>query len=314
MGTPEFAVESLKSLLETQNEIVAVVTSTDKPAGRGQLLSISEVKKFALEKKLNILQPEKLKDETFIEQLNKLNVDLIVVVAFRMLPETVWNLPRLGTINLHASILPQYRGAAPINWAIINGETETGVSTFFIEKEIDTGKIIFCEKTEISESETAGELHNKLMKLGANLLVKTVNAIEAGNYPQIPQNQLVSKNETIKLAPKISKEKCRIDFDKTSQEIFNLIRGLNPYPAAWCTLQNLYNGRVVTMKVFETEKIRENHFLTCGEIITDEKTFAKIAVKDGFISLKNVQLESKKRLGIVEFLRGFEIPDWKILK
>ncbi len=312
MGTPEFAVESLKLLLQNNYNIVAVITVPDKPAGRGQQLQQSAVKKYALEKGLNILQPEKLKDEIFLEQLTTLKADLQIVVAFRMLPEVVWNMPRLGTINLHGSLLPHYRGAAPINWAIINGEKETGVTTFFLQQEIDTGKIIFQEKTPISENETAGEIHDKLMNIGAELIVKTVRAIEAGNYPQLDQAQLISKNDFIKVAPKIFKPDCRIDWSKTVEEIHNQIRGLSPYPAAFTDFISP-EGKIVSLKIFRSKKETITHHFPINSIITDSKNYIKIAVKNGYIEIDDLQVAGKKRMAVIEFLRGFQLNnEWKV--
>jgi methionyl-tRNA formyltransferase len=247
MGTPEFAVTSLEELLESGCDVVGVVTAPDKPAGRGQVITEPEVKKFAAARGIKVLQPEKLKDAEFLAQLKALNADLQVVVAFRMLPEVVWNMPPKGTINLHASLLPQYRGAAPINWAVINGETETGVTTFFLKHEIDTGDILFTEKVSVPENFTAGDLHDKLMHKGAGLLVKTVKAIESGRYKEQPQVHL-AENAELKHAPKIFKEDCRVNWDKPMANVYNHIRGLSPYPTAFTTL----NGK--TLKIFNGVK------------------------------------------------------------
>lgn len=312
MGTPEFAVETLDLLLQNNYNVVGVITVPDKPAGRGQQLQQSAVKKYALEKGLNILQPEKLKDENFLEQLDKLKADLQIIVAFRMLPEVVWNMPPKGTINLHGSLLPNYRGAAPINWAIINGEKETGVSTFFLQQEIDTGKIIFQERTPIRENETAGEIHDKLMHIGAQLVLKTVHAIENGNYPQIDQSELITADELVKNAPKIFKTDCRIDWNRTVDEIHNQIRGLSPYPAAFTDFVSP-EGKIIPVKIFRSRKENSTHDLAITTIITDSKSFIKIAVKSGYILLDEIQIAGKKRMAVDEFLRGFQLKnDWKV--
>jgi methionyl-tRNA formyltransferase len=312
MGTPEFAVESLELLLQNNYNIVGVITVPDKPAGRGQQLQQSAVKKYALEKKLTILQPEKLKDENFINQLHELKADLQIVVAFRMLPEVVWNMPRLGTINLHGSLLPNYRGAAPINWAVINGEKETGVSTFFLQQEIDTGKIIFQERTPITENETAGEVHDKLMHIGAQLILKTVQAIEKGEYPQIDQTQLVSSNEQIKTAPKIFKPDCRIDWNLSVEEIHNKIRGLSPYPAAFTDFV-APDGKEVSVKIFKSTIEIIEHTSPIASIITDSKQYIKVAVKNGYLHIHELQIAGKKKMAVSELLRGFSLKgDWKV--
>lgn len=295
MGTPEFAVPMLDVLLKSQHKVVGVVTAPDKPAGRGMQLNESEVKKFAKEKGLCILQPVKLKDESFQAELKNLNADLFVVVAFRMLPESVWGMPPMGTINLHASLLPQYRGAAPINWAIINGETETGVSTFFIQQEIDTGKIIYQEKTPIREDENVGELYAELMQLGAKVLGKTVDAIADGNYPQIPQDHITD----IKHAPKIFKETCRIDWNKPAKQVHDFIRGLSPYPAAFTML----DGKV--FKIFKANYETGTVKGEPGTADTDGKTYFRFACTDGWLNVLECQLEGKKRLGVEDFLRGY---------
>lgn len=313
MGTPEFAVESLDILIKNDYNIVAVITMPDKPAGRGQQIQQSAVKQYAVKKGLNILQPLKLKDEHFLNQLGELKSDLQIVVAFRMLPEIVWRMPRLGTFNLHGSLLPQYRGAAPINWAIINGEKETGGSTFFLEDTIDTGKIIFREKVPIGENETAGEIHDKLKLIGAQLVLKTVQAIEQGNYPQIDQSELITKGEKEKLAPKIFKEDCRIDWNKDASAIHNFVRGLSPYPTAYTSLV-APDGKVYPIKVFRTEKENIVHSQLLKTVLTDSKSYLKIAVTNGYISITDVQLAGKKRMSVTEFLRGFPLSnEWKII-
>lgn len=313
MGTPEFAVESLDILVKNNYNIVGVITVPDKPAGRGQQVQESAVKKYALKKGLNILQPEKLKDENFIKQLRDLKADLQIVVAFRMLPEVVWTMPKIGTFNLHGSLLPQYRGAAPINRAIINGEKETGVSTFFLQHEIDTGKIIFREKTPIGENETAGEIHDRLMVIGANLVLKTVKAIEENNYPQISQSELIANGEQEKHAPKLYKDDCKIDWSKNATDIHNFIRGLSPYPAAFSSFV-APDGKNYSVKLFKTEKEITSHEHTASTIITDSKSFLKIAVKDGYIIVHELQLAGKKKMATNEFLRGFPVNnDWKAI-
>ncbi len=296
MGTPEFAVPMLDVIAESAHELVGVITAPDKPAGRGMQLSQSEVKKAALALNVPILQPEKLKNEEFLSALRALNADLFVVVAFRMLPEVVWNMPPLGTINLHASLLPQYRGAAPINWAIIHGEKETGVTTFFLQHEIDTGKIIFQESLPIGENETVGELYHRLMQLGSQVMRKTIDAIAEGNYPQTPQDHITD----IKHAPKIFKETCKINWQQTSAQVHNFIRGLSPYPAAFTEV----GGKV--FKIFKAKPIVGN-INTPGKITTDEKTYFHIHTTDGVIDVLECQLEGKKRLGVEEFLRGFNV-------
>ncbi|HYK77319.1 MAG TPA: methionyl-tRNA formyltransferase [Daejeonella sp.] len=296
MGTPDFAVASLDALLKAGCDIVAVVTAPDKPAGRGQKINESAVKRYALEKGLPILQPLKLKDPAFLEELHSLKADLQVVVAFRMLPEVVWNMPPKGTINLHASLLPQYRGAAPINWAIINGEHTSGVTTFFLKHEIDTGDILFAEPVSIAEQETAGQLHDKLMTVGAVLLVKTVKAIESGDYTETPQDSIQA--EMLHHAPKIFKEDCLINWHQPMQQVYNQIRGLSPYPTAYTVFQDK------TLKVFNAQPEKTNMETVPGSFLTDEKTYLKFACTDGFIHLTDVQLEGKKRMSVIEFLRG----------
>jgi len=297
MGTPEFAVPSLKSLVESNSNIVAVVTVPDKPSGRGQKQTASPVKMYAQEKGIPVLQPEKLKNPEFLKELKSYNADLQVVVAFRMLPEVVWNMPSKGTFNLHSSLLPQYRGAAPINWAVINGETETGVTTFFIEKDIDTGKIIFQEKETIYPDDDAGSLHDRLMLKGAQLVVKTVKAIENGSFPQEPQDEPAD----IKMASKIFRETCEINWNKSSLEIHNFVRGLSPYPAAWTVLNGL------SCKIFRTERVDIEEAAQPGEYRTDHKTYLRFRTGDGWISVENLQLEGKKRMEIGDFLRGNKI-------
>jgi methionyl-tRNA formyltransferase len=302
MGTPEFAVEPLRAILNAGFDVAAIVTAPDKPAGRGLALMPSAVKRFAEERNLRILQPEKLKDEFFIEQLREINADIQVVVAFRMLPEIIWSMPRLGTFNLHASLLPHYRGAAPINWAIINGDKETGVTTFFIEHEIDTGKIIFQEKIPILPEDNIGTVYKKLMHIGSQLVVKTLNTIEAGNYPQIPQQ--IPADGILKPAPKIFTETCHIQWSKATKDIHNLVRGLSPYPAAFTTLVS--ENKNISLKIFETTYEQKSHQFTPGTLVTDGKNYLNVAANDGFVSLLSVQAQGKKRLPVGDFLRGMQ--------
>lgn len=303
MGTPDFAVASLDALVQAGFEVAGVVTAADKPAGRGQKLQESAVKQYAVSKGLKVLQPLKLKDPLFIEELKSLKADLQVVVAFRMLPELVWDMPSKGTINLHASLLPQYRGAAPINHAIINGEKESGVTTFFLQHEIDTGDVIFSEKVTIADDDTAGDLHDKLMNTGASLLVKTVKAIETGDYQEQPQPLSDESLGQVQLkhAPKIFKENCLIDWNQPAKTIYNLIRGLSPYPTAFTTL----NGK--TLKVFKAELEEKETGLAAGAFLSDGKSYLKFAAKDGFIKLTDLQYEGKKRMKVDEFLRGMRL-------
>ncbi len=303
MGTPDFAVPSLNILVENGYDVVGVITVPDKPAGRGQQIQESAVKKYALSKGLTLLQPDKLKAAEFLQQLKTLNADIQVVVAFRMLPEAVWNMPRLGTINLHGSLLPQYRGAAPINWAIINGEKETGVTTFLLQHEIDTGQIIYNHTVGISETDTAGSIHDTLMEVGANLVLKTIQAIEKNNYPQIDQEQLLVGD--LKIAPKIFKEDCKIDWNNSSENIYNKVRGLSPYPTAFSTIKN--EKGILNFKIFGCTKEETAHTNTPGTIDTDNKTYFKVATNNGYIQLNDIQLEGKKRMPIADFLRGFSI-------
>ena len=303
MGTPEFAVASLDILVQNNYEIVAVVTVPDKPAGRGQQLQQSAVKKYALEKGLTILQPEKLKDEAFINELKELKADLQIVVAFRMLPEVVWNMPPLGTYNLHGSLLPKYRGAAPINWAVINGETESGVTSFKLKHEIDTGNMLFQEKVPITKITTAGELHDTLMKLGAEVILKTVKAIESGNYELKPQDDSQSIH-----APKLFKETCKINWSNPAEKIYNLIRGLSPYPAAFTEFVDK-NNQTLGVKIFISEIEEIQHTQHIGDVSSDGKTFLKVACSNGFIHIKELQMSGKKRMLVEEFLRGFKIED-----
>lgn len=300
MGTPDFAVASLDALVKAGFDIIAVITAPDKPAGRGQKLNESAVKKYATENSIPVLQPLKLKDNAFVEHLRLLKADLQVVVAFRMLPEIVWNMPAKGTINLHGSLLPQYRGAAPINWAIINGEKETGATTFFLKHEIDTGDVLHKRSMTIADTDTAGDVHDRLMLLGAELLVDTVKAIETGDYKEIPQD-LISNSGDLKHAPKIFKEDCLINWDQPTEIVYNRIRGLSPYPTAFTFLQ----GK--TLKIFRAEFIKTSERITPGEFVTDAKSYLHFACQDGFISVKDIQLEGKKKMLIDEFLRGVKL-------
>lgn len=304
MGTPGFAVASLKKLVENGYNVVGVITAPDKPAGRGKKLTESEVKKYAAEKGLKILQPEKLKNQVFLEELKSLQADLQVVVAFRMLPEVVWNMPRLGTFNLHASLLPQYRGAAPLNWAIINGETKTGVTTFLLDHEIDTGKILFQHEIEIGENDTVGDIHDFLMETGAELVRQTVDALAEGNAKPVPQSELIA-NDQIKHAPKIFKEDCKIDWSKNMQAVRNLIRGLSPYPAAWANLVHKESGRTLPCKIFFAQPVISEETALAGTIDSDDETYLNVACGDGWLEITDLQLSGKKRMNTTDFLHGF---------
>jgi len=305
MGTPDFAVESLKILVENNYNIVGVITAPDKPSGRGQKINQSAVKKYADANHLKTLQPTNLKSEDFLAELKDLNANLQIVVAFRMLPEAVWNMPKLGTFNLHASLLPQYRGAAPINWAIINGEKETGVSTFFLQHKIDTGDIISQEKVTIGENETAGELHDKLMTIGSALVLKTVRNIENENINSQTQNE----NQELKEAFKIFKPFCKIDWNRSIEDIHNHIRGLSPYPTAWTELTNKETNEIISCKIFKTKIIKEKHNLTIGEIITS-KSELKIAINDGYLNILELQVAGKKRMELTALLNGFDFSGY----
>lgn len=294
MGTPAFAVPSLRILVENGFEVVGVITAPDKPRGRGKKLATSAVKDYALEAGLNILQPTNLKNPEFQQELRDLKADLQVVVAFRMLPEAVWNMPPIGTFNLHGSLLPQYRGAAPINWALMNGETETGVTTFFLKHEIDTGSIIFQDKEPISYDDNVGSVYERLMVRGAALVLKTVQAIDQGDYPSMPQDE----SGELKAAPKIFRETCEIDWTRTASEVRNHVRGLSPYPAAWTTFQDK------NLKVYACEVSQEASKGALGEITTDWKTFLRVATGEGTLELTEVQLEGKKRMPTPDMLRG----------
>lgn len=297
MGTPDFAVASLKALLDAGENVVAVVTAPDKPAGRGQKLHQSAVKVFAEANNLPVLQPEKLRNPEFIQTLRAYEADLQVVVAFRMLPEIVWNMPRMGTINVHASLLPQYRGAAPINHAVINGEKESGVTTFLLQHEIDTGNILLANRVTINDTDNAGILHDKLMLAGAETLVQTVNGLRNGTITPIPQEDLAESE--LKHAPKIFKEDCLINWENPTDKIYNLIRGMSPYPTAFTCLDNK------VLKIFEAQKELVAPQINTGEYETDGKTYLKFATKDGYLHLKNIQIEGKKRMEITDFLKGY---------
>lgn len=304
MGTPEFAVESLKRLVEGGYNIVGVITMPDKPMGRhGSVLQQSPVKQYAVSQGLKVLQPEKLKNEEFVAELRSLNADLQIVVAFRMLPEVVWSMPRLGTFNLHASLLPQYRGAAPINWAVINGDTETGITTFFLKHEIDTGEIIDQVRVPIADTDNVEVVYERLMRLGGDLVLKTVDAILEGSVKTIPQEELAQVGE-LRPAPKIFKETCRIDWTIGVKRIYDFVRGLSPYPAAWTELYQEGTDPVM-LKIFETEKLFCEHSLAPGTIVTDCKTYFKIASSDGYVNVLSLQLAGKKRMEINDFLRGY---------
>lgn len=297
MGTPDFAVPSLKILLENNYEVVGVITSTDKMGGRGKKKLIeSDVKKFALQHDLNILQPKNLKSPEFVASVKALKADLQIVVAFRMLPEIIWNMPRLGTINVHGSLLPKYRGAAPINWAVINGEKESGVTTFLLQHEIDTGDLLLQKSTTIGENETAGEVYNRLMHIGAEALLETVQLIESGKYStQAQDHSLVTK------APKIFHETCQIDFSRNTLAIHNFIRGLSPYPTAWTMLDEK------KLKIFRTEKEVVEHDQPAGLFVSDNKNFLKVSTLDGYVHLLDLQLAGKKRMEVKAFLNGYKL-------
>jgi len=314
MGTPEFAVYPLKSLVENGYNVVGIVTSPDKPAGRGQKVQESAVKKYALEKNLPLLQPLNLKDQDFLSSLETLEADLQIIVAFRKLPEEVWKMPAEGTFNLHASLLPQYRGAAPINWVIINGESYTGVTTFFIDHNIDTGKIILQEKVPVLYNESAGDLHDKLKIKGSLLVINTVEQIINKTLTLTDQLSFLEKDKKIFLAPKIHKEDCRINWETSLKNIYNFIRGLSPYPAAWTNLISP-SGDILQLKIYSSGIIEEKHGYLTGKIITDKKSHLNIAVNKGFIEIKKLQLPGKKVLSIEDFLRGFQnISEYTIQK
>ncbi len=314
MGTPDFAVESLRALVEGGYNVVGVVTMPDKPMGRhGSVLQPSPVKKYALKKGLTVLQPEKLKDETFLDELRALKADLQIVVAFRMLPEVVWNMPPMGTFNLHASLLPQYRGAAPINWAVINGETETGITTFFLKHEIDTGKIIQQVRVPIHETDNVEDVHDRLMLLGGQLVTETVDNILAGTIQPIDQSELVGADVELKPAPKIFHETCQINWNQPMKKVYDFIRGLSPYPAAWSEFEDA-KGKKQSVKIFSTSMV-ERVFTASelmpksGEMLTDGKTYLHVMCQNGLLSIIELQMAGKKRMPIADFLRGFEMKE-----
>ena len=309
MGTPEFAVESLRRLVEGGYNVVGVVTMPDKPVGRHQdTLQASPVKQYAVAHDLRVLQPEKLKDPAFVEELRSLRADLQIVVAFRMLPEVVWAMPPLGTFNLHASLLPQYRGAAPINWAVINGETETGITTFFLRHEIDTGEIIRQVCVPIADTDNVGVVHDKLMELGGQLVVDTVDRILADDIHPIPQESLTECGP-LRPAPKIFKDTCRMDWHgKTLKQLYDFVRGLSPYPAAWTEMAD-GTGKTYTLKIYDTGKEACTPAEPAGTVVSDGKTYLKVAVDGGYLHLKEIQLTGKKRMRTEDFLRGFRIND-----
>lgn len=305
MGTPDFAVAPLKTLVDSGFNVVAVVTGEDKPQGRGRKVLPTPVKEFAVEHGIPVLQPAKLKDEAFLAELKSFNADLQVVVAFRMLPEVVWAMPKLGTFNLHAALLPQYRGAAPINWAVINGETKTGVTTFFLDKDIDTGRIMLKQEVDILPEDNAGTIHDKLMVVGSELVKKTVEMILSGDVKTVAQSELISSDKVLKPAPKIFKEDCRLDFSKDGISIKNLVRGLSPYPAAFTTLK--IKDKEMNVKVFEVGFEPDSSEKEVGKVITDNKNFIKISCQNGYIQLLDIQLEGKKRMKTEDFLRGVKL-------
>jgi methionyl-tRNA formyltransferase len=302
MGTPEFAVGILDTILKNKYEVVGVITAGDKPAGRGQKIKHSAVKEYALANNLTLLQPTNLKDESFLAELKALNANLQIVVAFRMLPKVVWEMPSLGTFNLHASLLPNYRGAAPINWAIINGETETGVTTFFIDDKIDTGAMILNASTPISTNESAGELHDRLMLLGSETVINTLALIKKGNVATTIQQD----DSEIKTAYKLNKENCKIDWTTPAAEIHNLIRGLSPYPAAWCYISD--KGEEWNVKIYEVVPVLESHALPIGQLLCSKKEM-KIAVANGFIQIESIQFPGKKKMKTAELLNGIQFSD-----
>lgn len=307
-GTPEFAVESLKRLVEGGYNVVSVVTAPDKPAGRGRHLLQSDVKQYAVSVGLPVLQPEKLKNEEFVAQLRALDAHLNIVIAFRMLPEVVWAMPPMGTFNLHASLLPKYRGAAPINWAVINGETTTGVTTFFLKHEIDTGDIIQQRAVEIGRRDNVEVVYDRLMKIGADMTLETVDALLAGDVKTTPQDSLLAAGEQPTPAPKIFKETCCIDWNNPAEDVYNLVRGLSPYPAAWTTIVGA-DGQEFSLKIFETDEPQPATGLTPGTISADAKTM-RIACADGWLTIKSLQLAGKKRMEPDAFMRGFSLDSF----
>ena len=314
LGTPEFAVPSLAVLVENGYEVVGVVTSPDKAAGRGQKLQVSAVKSYALELGLKILQPVRLKDLDFLAEVKSLKADLGIVVAFRMMPEALFNMPPMGTFNLHGALLPQYRGAAPIQRAVMNGEKITGLTTFFLNHDIDTGKVIFRKEIEIFPEETGGQLHDRMMKQGAELVLKTVQAVEAGNFPLTSQENFIAPNESLIAAPKIFKADCRLDFSNSVEKLFNQVRGLSPMPAAYLEIKNASTGELVGVKVFLAtfEKATVSSF---GKVLTDHQSFLKISAADGMLNILELQWPGKKRMKTAEFLRGFKWDNqWMVVE
>ncbi len=305
MGTPEFAVAPLKALVDNGFSVVAVVTGEDKPQGRGRTIKPTPVKELAVSLGIPVLQPAKLKDETFQAELRSYKADLQVVVAFRMLPEAVWAMPKFGTFNLHTAILPQYRGAAPINWAVINGETKTGVTTFMLDHDIDTGRILLKKEIDILPEDNAGSVHDKLMEVGSQLVVDTVEMILSGNVKSVAQSDLIAPGTVLKPAPKIFKDDCRLDFSKHGINIKNLVRGLSPYPTAFTTIK--VKDKDMSLKVFAVDFEPSKGIAETGTLFTDNKTFIKISCADGYIQLLDIQLEGKKRMGVVDFLRGVKL-------
>ncbi len=307
MGTPDFAVSTLKKLIEKDFQVVGVITAPDKPAGRGRKLHESAVKKYAVSQKLRVLQPTNLKNEDFLNELKSLKANLQIVVAFRMLPKVVWDMPKYGTFNLHASLLPDYRGAAPINWVLINGETKTGVSTFFIDEKIDTGEMILQKEVKIDATDTAGSLHDKLMEIGSDLVLKTVQLIETNAVKTTAQPD----QDDIKTAYKLNKDNCKIDWNNSTAVIYNKVRGLNPYPAAWTVLYN--DNEKLNIKIFEVETLKEDHKNSVGTIQADKKE-VKVSVPEGFIILKTIQLPGKRKMDIKSLLNGYHFhKDAKML-
>lgn len=304
MGTPDFAVASLKALVDNGYNVVGVITAPDKPAGRGQKINESAVKKYAVQNNLKVLQPEKLKNPEFLAELESLKADLQIVVAFRMLPEVVWNMPSLGTFNLHASLLPQYRGAAPLNWAIINGEKESGVTTFLLDHQIDTGKILLQKKVAIGENDNVGNLHDNSMEIGSGLVLETVDRLAEGNTEGVSQSELIKETD-LKHAPKIFKEDCKIDWSKNVETIHNLIRGMSPYPAAWTEMQHIETGNIISAKIFASKKMTDTPAKP-GEIKTDGKKELLVGCFNGSLKITELQLSGKKRMKTEDFLRGFQ--------
>lgn len=303
MGTPDFAVATLKALIEHNYKVVGVITAPDRPAGRGQKLRASAVKQFALEHNLNVLQPKNLKAEPFLKELKALNANLQIIVAFRMLPKAVWQMPEYGTFNLHASLLPQYRGAAPIHWAIINGETKTGVTTFFIDEKIDTGAIILSNETPIGNATTVGELHDELMAIGSQLVLKTVEQIETDTVTTVIQPQ----SEDLKTAYKLNRDNCKIDWSQSINTIYNKIRGLNPFPSAWCYLDNK-EKELLSIKIYGVEKLEEKHDLNHGHIITTKEEL-KVACQGGYINILEIQLPGKRKMEVKSLLNGYDFDE-----